>query len=176
MIPAHGHLVLYASGRGGKDGSGRQHLAFGLPAGLQGLALKDPAGHIVDRLAPIPWTPPDVAWGRLTDGAPRILSIPTPGQPNDSKEENRGPEILQAEADPRLQVRAKIRNRNAPLRRVLLEWQVDLGEVSLSPMRCEASGQDLVCQARIPAQTRKPGSFLRWRVLAEDLAGGRGRW
>ncbi len=78
VIPPYGFLIIRADG----DGNGL-HTSYKLAQEGESLSLYSPAGILLDSIS-FGSQFPDIAFGRVADGAPQwsLLSTPTPGKPN----------------------------------------------------------------------------------------------
>lgn len=77
LLPAGGHLLLFADGE-----EGSRHLPFKLDADGDALGLYDPEGQPLDRIT-FGGQLSDAAAGRAPDGGELgLLPEPTPGEPN----------------------------------------------------------------------------------------------
>lgn len=81
-VPAKGHLVVYCD----KEGRGL-HASFRIDSGKANLYLFDPQGVAVDSLALSKMPAPNIAYGRVTDGADewQYEVTPSAGQANHSQ-------------------------------------------------------------------------------------------
>jgi hypothetical protein len=94
VIPARGHLLIWADGDTGQNGLG-VHAGFKLNATGESIALFTPNGNLVDAVTFGPQTA-DISQGRWPDGAPEPffpMPIPTPGAPNSIAAGNHPPII-----------------------------------------------------------------------------------
>lgn len=81
-IPAHGYLVVFASGKQASDPSAPLHTTFRLKSTGDYLALVTPTGSIADHFAPYPKQKENVSFGLTAQGTKDFLGPPTPGSPN----------------------------------------------------------------------------------------------
>lgn len=81
MVPAGGHLVVYCD----KEARGL-HASFRVDSGKASLYLFNPSGEVVDSLILAKMPAPNIAYGRVTDGAGewQYEVTPTAGTPNNS--------------------------------------------------------------------------------------------
>ncbi len=177
------YLVLHTSGLGSKDLAGRLHADLRLPKQPRAIGLLDPEGRVLNEISQIPKQWPDLSYGSLPGSKPRYLSMPTPGKANDSRPQNKGPLVEQAEQTPiwpalgdRILVQAILRPEGNPIKRVQLEWQKNLEPPSFLPMTCQAKGGKFNCRAHIPSTEFKAGTMIRWQIHAYDQKGQSGRW
>ena len=83
-LPAYGHILYYCD----KKDDGWEHTDFRLESTKAGaLYLWNADGVLVDSVAYNEMPAPNIAWGRVTDGADewQYEVTPTPGEPNDSR-------------------------------------------------------------------------------------------
>ncbi len=78
VIPAHGHLIVFASGNATSlDPAGNLHASFSLSSSSESVVLAAPNGSILDSILNYPAQCDDLAYGRAIDGTLGFLS-PTP--------------------------------------------------------------------------------------------------
>ena len=83
-LPAYGHILYYCD----KKDDGWEHTDFRLESTKAGaLYLWNADGVLVDSVAYNEMPAPNIAWGRITDGADewQYEVTPTPGEPNESR-------------------------------------------------------------------------------------------
>ena len=83
-LPAAGHILLYCD----KKDDGWEHTDFRLESTKAGaLYLWNADGVLIDSVAYEEMPAPNIAWGRVTDGADewQFEVTPTPGEPNESR-------------------------------------------------------------------------------------------
>lgn len=83
-LPAYGHILYYCD----KKDDGWEHTDFRLESTKAGaLYLWNADGVLVDSVAYNEMPAPNIAWGRITDGADewQYEVNPTPGEPNESR-------------------------------------------------------------------------------------------
>lgn len=83
VIPAGGHLLIWADNDTGQNAPGQLHAGFQLGAGGEAIALYSPAGSLVDMVS-FGVQEANISEGRHADGADDIFAmpIPTPGTTN----------------------------------------------------------------------------------------------
>jgi hypothetical protein len=81
-IPAHGYLLVFASGKRSAPSGQQLHATFRLKAASDYLALMRPNGAIADEFAPYPDQKENVAFGLTARDTRDYLAVPTPGAPN----------------------------------------------------------------------------------------------
>lgn len=84
-VPAHGYLIIWASG---KSGEGNDHTTFKLSASGAGVFLFKPDGITLIDSVTFGQQKTDVSYGRVTDGAKTFgyFEKPTPGTSNNSSQ------------------------------------------------------------------------------------------
>jgi hypothetical protein len=83
-LPAYGHILYYCD----KKDDGWEHTDFRLESTKAGaLYLWNAEGVLIDSVAYDEMPAPNIAWGRVTDGADewQYEVTPTPGEPNESR-------------------------------------------------------------------------------------------
>jgi hypothetical protein len=95
-LPAHGYLLVFASGKDRRDPARRLHTNFSLSRSGGYLALVRPNGEIASEFASYPAQITDVSYGRLrTDPLKTgFFVIPTPGEPNGEGGPGFSPEVV----------------------------------------------------------------------------------
>jgi Lamin Tail Domain len=81
-IPAHGYLVVFASGKQPSDASSELHSTFKLKSLESYLGLVTPRSRIAHEFAPYPNQRENVSFGLTARGTTDFLDLPTPGAPN----------------------------------------------------------------------------------------------
>lgn len=81
-IPAHGYLLVFASGKHVSDAGAQLHTAFKLKSTEDYLGLVTPRGVIAHEFAPYPKQKENVSFGLTARGTKDFFGVPTPGAPN----------------------------------------------------------------------------------------------
>ena len=189
-IPAHGHLLVFASGKDRVVVGSELHTNFRLLDSGEYLALVKADGWTIAwEYAPrYPQQYEGVAYGLVAGLLPRYLTVPTPGSLNDGTAENRGPvlsEVSHAPAQPTsgdpIVVTASVERSLAPIESVTLHCRVMFGATRAVPMLDDGAhgdrrAMDGVYGAIIPPDMAGPGDMVRYYVTATDREGHISRW
>ncbi len=183
IIPAHGLLVVYASGEDIRDPAldeqGRLHTNFQISSQGEYVALTDPAGVVISEMDPGVPQFRDVSYATFA-GAVGHQPVPTPGEPN----EPLGPSVTEVthrwlqdgDLDSPLAVSARVGETYDPLASVHLAYRVMFGDEVSVAMRDDGFGADVaagdgIFTAVIPGSVAQPGEVLRYYVTATSGLG-----
>ncbi|MEX2186985.1 MAG: lamin tail domain-containing protein [Pirellulales bacterium] len=188
MIPAAGHLVVFASGLDitdpALDERGYLHADFQLGASGDYLAVTAPNGEVLHQYAPrYPVQFTDVSYGITADPIPGFFLSPTPGAANANIVDTAGPIVSEVTENPGvladdadLVVTARVRSRHAAIDGVDMVYRAMFGVEQTIAMRDDGLGVDTIAgdgvyAAAISAAATAPGEMLRWKVIARDVQG-----